>query len=139
MRKRTQARELVLQVLYQIELRGKPDQNIDLASYIPAENADPEINNFVLDLVKGCLEHQASIDEEIKKVSLNWNISRMGVIDRIALRLGVYELLFQPETPPVVAINEAIDLVKKYGDKDSGSFVNGILDKIHQTLKVKDK
>lgn len=132
MRKRTQARELALQTLYQLESNSKkfgPDTH----SFIESQTQDPIIISFVLDLVEGCFTHQPKIDQAIKKIALNWDINRMVMVDRIILRLGVYELMFRSDIPPIVAINEAVDLAKKYGSKDSGAFVNGILDKIHHS------
>ena len=132
MRKRTRARELALQTIYQFELRDNTFDD-EAQTFLQSQNQDPEINDFIQDLIRGYLAHQSEIDQAIKKIALNWDITRMAIIDRIILRLGVYELMFRPDVPPAVAINEAVDLAKKYGDKDSGAFVNGILDKIHHS------
>lgn len=134
MRKRTQARELALQTIYQLELRGDTFSS-EIESFIQSQTQDPAISDFVQDLVQGYLTHQSKLDQPIKKTALNWDITRMGVIDRIILRLGTYELMFRSDIPPIVAINEAVELAKKYGDKDSGAFVNGILDKIHHSQR----
>lgn len=134
MRKRSQAREIALQTVYQLELKGNTFDN-GARDFIKFQAQDPAIITFVEDLLQGYFSQQTQLDQSIKKVALNWSISRMAVIDRIILRLATYELMFRPDIPPVVAINEAVDLAKKYGAKDSGAFVNGILDKIHQSRR----
>ena len=129
MRKRTQARELALQTVYRIELSNE-SFSPEIQSEIESQTQDSTVNEFIFDLIKGYFTHLTELDNAIKKIALNWGINRMGAIDRIILRLGAYELLFRSDIPPAVTINEAIDLAKKYGDKESGAFVNGILDKI---------
>ena len=81
-------------------------------------------------LVLGVLEHRQEIDRLIEKYSENWRLDRMDVIDRSILRMAVFELLYCDEIPPKVTLNEAIELGKRYGSEDSGSFINGILDRI---------
>jgi transcription antitermination factor NusB len=88
-------------------------------------------------LVRGVMKHREEIDRLISKYATNWDIARMAVIDRNILRFATFELLFADDIPPKVSINEAIDIAKRFGDKDSGSFVNGILDKIHKTESKK--
>jgi transcription termination factor NusB len=111
MRKRTQARELALQLMYQLDLRG--DEILDEVMEALAPGAgDPEI------------------DRQIEEVAKNWQLKRMAAIDRNILRLATYELLFREDIPPLVTINEAIDIAKKFSTKNSGPFVNGILDNI---------
>ena len=84
-------------------------------------------------LIGGVLKNLSDLDSLIKKYVKNWEIDRMAVIDRNILRMAVYEMLYQDDIPPNVSINEAIELAKKYGDIDSGKFVNGVLDKIKKT------
>lgn len=133
MRKRTKARECALKILYAIEIaKEKPED----AMTIYWDNSDPEeadVRSYANELVRGVVKNRAKIDELITKHATNWQLERMAVIDKNIMRLAVYELLFSGEIPPKVAINEAIDIAKKYGDKDSGKFVNGILDKISKT------
>ena len=129
MRKRTQARELALQLMYQLDLRG--DEILDEVNAALAPQAgDPEMLDFARELVHGCREKQTEIDRQIEEVAKNWQLKRMAAIDRNILRLATYELLYREDIPPLVTINEAIDIAKKFSTKNSGPFVNGILDNI---------
>jgi transcription antitermination factor NusB len=132
MRKRTQGRELALQLLYQVDLLTK--LAADEQERFLAEHAEgPEVREFARSLVSGVAEHRAEIDTEIEEVAKNWELGRMAIIDRNILRMGVLELCYRSEDiPPKVAINEAVDLAKKYSTKNSSGFVNGILDKIRE-------
>jgi transcription antitermination factor NusB len=129
MKKRTRAREIALQFLYQLDLRGK-DLLDEARGFIRGEERDAETARFALRLVQGTFENKDEIDRMIQAVAQNWNISRMAVVDRNVLRLATYELLHCGDIPPKVAINEAIELGKRYSTQNSGAFINGILDKI---------
>jgi len=129
MKKRTRAREIALQFLYQLDLRGE-DLLEEARSFIRGEERDAETARFALRLVQGAFDHRSEIDKTIQAVAQNWNISRMAVVDRNVLRLATYELLHCEDIPPKVAINEAIELGKRYSTQNSGAFINGILDKI---------
>ena len=129
MRKRTQARELALQLMYQLDLRG--DEILDeVNAALAPPGGDPEMLDFARELVHGCREKQSEIDRQIEEVAKNWQLKRMAAIDRNILRLATYELLYREDIPPLVTINEAIDIAKKFSTKNSGPFVNGILDNI---------
>jgi transcription antitermination factor NusB len=129
MKKRTRAREIALQFLYQLDLRG--DGLLPEAKgFVRGEERDAETVRFALRLVEGTVDHRPEIDKMIQGVAQNWNISRMAVVDRNVLRLATYELLHCDDIPPKVAINEAIELGKRYSTQNSGAFINGILDKI---------
>ena len=129
MRKRTQARELALQLMYQLDLRG--DEILEEVNDSLSPGAgDPEMLDFARELVHGCREKRAEIDRQIEEVAKNWQLKRMAAIDRNILRLATYELLYREDIPPLVTINEAIDIAKKFSTKNSGPFVNGILDNI---------
>jgi transcription antitermination factor NusB len=129
MRKRTQARELALQLLYQLDLRS--DEILpEVEEYLEKGPGDPEILGFAKELLHGWREHRDDIDKKIEEVAKNWQLKRMAAIDRNILRLATYELLFRDDIPPLVTINEAIDIAKKFSTKNSGPFVNGILDNI---------
>jgi N utilization substance protein B len=134
MRKRTFARECALKILYRIEIskESMEDSFLDFWSKT-AEAIDKESHDFAETLVKGVYDNLAAIDAIISKYTDNWDISRMAVIDRNIMRMSLYEILYRDDIPPNVSINEAIELAKKYGDVDSGKFVNGILDKIKKT------
>ncbi len=130
-RKRTRARELALQFLYQWDQRGGEALE-NLPSFIANGDPDPSVKRYARTLIQGVIDNVAAIDAKIIEVAENWDISRMAFVDRNVLRLATYELLYLPDIPPKVAINEAIDLAKKFSTADSGAFVNGILDKIRQ-------
>jgi len=89
---------------------------------------------FADKLIRGVLEHRDALDQRIQQQADNWDIRRMAVVDRNILRLAIYEMLFRDDIPPVVSINEAVDIAKRFSTQDSGKFVNGILDKIKGEL-----
>ena len=134
MRRRTKAREFALQILYQVEVSHEKMEDCleEFWGNIPPES-DPQIDDikaFTQDLVRRVLERLKEIDEEIEKCTEHWKINRMALVDRNILRLGTCELLHFEDIPSKVAINEAIELAKRYGDSESPKFVNGILDKV---------
>ncbi len=133
MRKRTLAREHALKICYQKELTKRQPQQSIRYYWEDQEGVAQEVREFANRLVAGVVEHQDTIDEKVSQYATNWQLKRMAAIDRNILRLGVFELLYASDIPPKVAINEAIELAKKYGDLESSKFVNGILDKIHKT------
>lgn len=135
MRKRTKARELVLHILYQADImKVRPEDLLEgFFASEPHAGQDAAIKEFATDLVKSISDRLANIDEKIAQYATNWQLDRMAIIDRNILRLAGFELLFRDDIPPKVAINEAVELAKKYGDLESGKFVNGILDKINKT------
>lgn len=128
MKKRTRARELALQFLYQADLVKKPAAEAD--DFLRDEERDAETRQFAKRLIQGTLEEREALDVVIQGVAQNWNISRMAVVDRNVLRLATYELLNCKDIPPKVAINEAIEIGKRYSTQNSGAFINGILDRI---------
>jgi N utilization substance protein B len=139
MRKRTKARECALQILYSIDLtKDSPEERMEVF-WKHIEEDDVEIRKFANSLVRCVIENRKAIDAIISKHATNWRIGRMAVIDRNILRFATCELMFMDDIPPKVSINEAIDIAKRYGDKDSGKFVNGILDNIHKTEEKKAK
>lgn len=131
MRKRTQSRELALQLLYQADIRGfEPAATPD--EYLTEQTSDEEVQAFARELFLGCVDHRADLDRRIREVAANWDLARMAVVERNILRIAVFEMTMRSEAPPAVAINEAIDLAKKFGGRESGGFVNGILDKVRE-------
>ena len=129
MKKRTRARELALQFLYQLDLLG--EENAARAEdFAHEEEPDRPTTEFALELIEGTRDYRDRIDQIIRDVAQNWDLERMAVIDRNVLRLATYELLWCADIPPKVSINEAIELGKRYSTKNSGGFINGILDKI---------
>lgn len=131
-RKRTQARELALQALYMIDQR--PELTLGEAEDHVGNSPHPgEVRKYAMRVIEGIMETRKRLDETIQSIAANWEIVRMPVVDRNILRLAAYEILYCEDIPRKVAINEAIDLAKKYSTKESGSFVNGILDKVKKT------
>ncbi len=136
MRKRTQSREYALQILYQVDITGEKCE--DLLKNFWANLADEtgeEVKEFAEQLACGTAGALVEIDQRISDCAVNWKLERMAVIDRNVLRLGCYELLFRSDIPPKVAINEAVELAKKFSCPEAGKFVNGILDKIKSEKK----
>lgn len=129
MKKRTRARELALQALYQLDIQGD-DFAPSIADFLTDEEPDNETVEFALGLVRGVVAEHEELDAAIARVAQNWDIGRMAVVDRNVLRMASYELLFRDEIPPKVSINEAIELGKRFSTKNSGAFINGILDRI---------
>ena len=136
MRKRSKARESVLQILYQIDVTGDPVDAI-LNQYWHTRNRNPEVVDFANEIVKGTIEHLSEIDAIISEHSESWEISKMPIIDRNILRFAIYEILYMDDIPPKVTIDEAVDLANNFGTPNSGKFINGILDKI-MTLNTKN-
>ena len=132
MRRRTQSREWALKILYQSDITGKPPSATIEEFFLNENERDPEVLDFCKRLVSGAEQNLKTIDAKIAEYATNWEFKRIAVIDRNILRLGIFELMFMPDVPPKVTINEAVELAKKYGDLDSGKFVNGILDHIHK-------
>lgn len=135
MRVRTRARELALQFLYQIDAQG-PEYRIRLdpflAEALSGKPGGEEAEEYARRLVDGVLVHLDTIDDLLREAARNWDLERMAVVDRNALRIGCYELLYEDQIPMKVAINEAIELGKRYSTEASGAFINGILDRIRR-------
>ncbi|NQT90337.1 MAG: transcription antitermination factor NusB [Candidatus Omnitrophica bacterium] len=134
MRKRTKARELALQLLYQVDIRKEDAGDLLEGFWQDQKDGTKQIEGSVQEyaniIVNGVLDKIGKIDSIITSYAENWELKRMAVIDRNVMRMACFELLFLDDIPPKVSINEAVNLAKKYGDVDSGKFVNGILDKI---------
>ena len=136
MRKRTFAREVALKILYARDITKEPAEDCCRKYWQENETSDESVKSFSESIVYGVENNLKEVDEVITRHAENWELDRMATIDRNVLRIATYELLCAEEIPPKVAINEAIEMAKKYGDKDSGKFVNGILDKIKNTEKA---
>ncbi len=139
-RKRTQARECALQILYQYEINPEPLPDLFERFWQQEEQtaATKEVRDFAEKLARGTCEHQAEIDKVISQYADNWELHRMAIIDRNIMRFATFELLFASDIPPKVTINEAVNLAKKFSQEESGKFVNGILDKINHTEKPRN-
>jgi N utilization substance protein B len=100
----------------------------------PPTPEDTAVRLFAEPLIRGTIENQVRIDELIRQHARNWELHRIAVVDRNIMRLAIYEMLCREDIPPVVSINEAVDIAKKFSTHDSGKFVNGILDKIRAEI-----
>src|ERR1043165_60299 len=158
MGKRREARERAVQFLFQHDLNRPEDLDRALEQFwesqraaaiaedkggatwgqrieLPPPTADEAaIRLFAEPLIRGALEHRDESDATIKKHAKNWELHRIAAVDRNILRLAIYEMLHRDDIPPVVSINEAVDIAKKFSTQDSGKFVNGILDKVKGEL-----
>jgi N utilization substance protein B len=130
MGRRRKAREVALQFLYQLDLHAATDPMPHETEFWQRHPVDPDTRAFAEALVRGSKQHQATIDQLLAQYAEHWDLERMAVVDRNILRMAVYELLWQPEVPPKAAINEAIEIAKKFGTTESSRFINGVLDRI---------
>jgi transcription antitermination factor NusB len=132
MRKRTKAREYVVQMLYQVDITGGNWQETLESFWQDEDRKDitSELKDFSAELLGGVVQHLQEIDKKISKYAANWQLERMAFVDRNIMRLGCFELLYRADIPPKVTINEAVELAKKYSGLESGKFVNAILDQI---------
>jgi N utilization substance protein B len=133
---RRQAREAALQALYFWEVgRTAPQEAIDsvFAEHLP--DASEPVREFAETLLRGAVASHQEIDGLIEKQSSHWRLERLALIDKSILRLAVWELQHQPETPPAVIVNEALELARTFSGDESVKFINGVLDGIRKTLQ----
>lgn len=135
--KRRDIRIKVMQVLYAHKMSKDPIEKVkkDLITDIK-EQENIDFANLLIDLV---LKHEKLLDEYILGKVVNWELERISVLDKLILKMGIAELLYFPDIPPKVSINEAIDIAKDFCTRNSGKFVNGILDAVHEDLKKENK
>lgn len=155
---RRDARERAVQFLFQCDLNPPEDLETALREFwetqplgskeaepaatnvsSPGETAAPTVKQatlrlFAEELIRGTLAERDAIDRHIERLARNWAVHRMAVMDRNILRLSMYEMQHRRDVPPVVSINEAVEIAKRYSTDDSGKFVNGILDNFRKTL-----
>jgi len=131
--RRRKSREFALQVLYQLNIT-KQDATKAFAQFQENFLPNGEADDFLKRLVLGVAEHYAEFDRLIEQYSEHWRLDRINMIERNILRMALFELLYCEEIPPKVTLNEAIDLGKKYGSEESGSFINGLLDRIQNEV-----
>jgi N utilization substance protein B len=136
MKERREARELALQVLYAVELCPDSDPE-ELIVYLMAERGDPEgAAAYARRLIRSVRKNRDEIDALLGRHSANWELKRMAAVDRNILRVAAAELLFSPDVPFRVVIDEAVEIAKRYGSDDSGKFVNGVIDAVHRARSV---
>lgn len=128
MSKRSKARQVAVQMLYQVDLNPDVDGRM-VRDMISDRLGEETLRDFCWSLFAGTMEHRPQLDERIQQVAENWKLSRMAATDRAILRLGAFELL-HTSTPHGVVIDEAVELAKKFGAGQSSQFVNGILDRL---------
>ena len=126
---RRRARELAMQFLYSFEL-NPGDVGEHLEEFWVMNPVEESLRAFAEALARGTIEHLDEVDVLIRRHTLNWDLERITLIDRTCLRLALYEMLYRDDIPPVVSINEAVDIAKRFSTAESGKFVNGILDKV---------
>jgi transcription antitermination protein NusB len=134
MTRRSRAREVALQLLFQRDLNSLINRAV-LEQFVHDRLRDVTLVAFCLELHDGVVAHQADIDRRLTEAAENWRLVRMAAVDRNILRLGAYELLHTPDTPANVSLNEAIELARRYGSADSPAFVNGVLDRLRPTTQ----
>ena len=122
-------RELALQMLFQMDLGTVQLKDLE-ENFLPNASAPEVAKEMSLELVKNIWDRVSEIDSNLRKFTQHWDLSRMAGVDRNVLRLAAYEILFDAEIPKSVAINEALEIVKRYSTEESSRFVNGILDKL---------
>ena len=134
MGQRRRARECALQMLFQIDMAGGVPAEV-YPHFWKEHEAEIEVKEFAQGLVEGVMREREALDRVIAGSVDNWRIERMAVVDRNILRVAVYELAWLKDTPPVVVLDEAIEVGKKYGSEQSGSFINGILDAVRKRIE----
>ena len=127
MSRRSRAREVALQILFEDEVNPRPTVEAT-KRFVAGRINSPDLEEFCLSLILGVRRNQTELDALLSKTADNWSLARMAATDRNVLRLGAYEILYT-ETPDRAAINEAVELAKRFGSAQSAQFVNGILDK----------
>ena len=130
---RREGREAAIQFLYQRDLNTGANAET-VAEFWELRPAAKKVRDFGMAIAEGVLAHQGDIDERIRQAASNYDLHRIAAVDRNILRMAIFEMLYCPEVPPVVSINEAIEIAKRFGSDESGRFVNGVLDRIRGEL-----
>lgn len=126
--KRRKARECALQMLFQLDISTEKPSAAMLKRFWSGHELDEDLKVFAEEIVKGVYKHREKINQKIRESAKNWSLDRMAAVDRNVIRIAAYEIFFRMDIPASVAINEAIEIAKKFGTDESGAFVNGILD-----------
>lgn len=134
MGERRRGREYALQLLYQLDMAGG-DPEEAARTFWEGKKVPAESRRFAEELVRGTLEHLSEIDALLRQGLEHWRLPRIAAVDRSVLRMAVYEFLWEREIPPIVVIDEAIELAKRFGGDESGLFVNGVLDGIRKRMQ----
>ena len=135
MGKRREGREAAVQLLFHWDMNVRqPLEETDLDAFWQLRTANQPTKEFATRVAAGVIAEQGTIDEKISRYTANYELKRISAVDRNILRVAIYEMLFCNDVPPIVAINEAIDIAKKFGTEESGKFVNGVLDRVKLDL-----
>jgi N utilization substance protein B len=135
MGRRREGREVALQLLFHWDLNVQQSLSAaELELFWEFRPTAPPVRTFATNLLAGVTARQATIDEKITRYTANYELKRIFAVDRNILRMAIYEMLYADDVPPIVAINEAIDIAKKFGTEESGKFVNGVLDRVKLDL-----
>jgi transcription antitermination protein NusB len=135
MGKRREGREAAVQLLFHWDMNVRqPLEKADLDGFWQLRTANQATKEFATRVAAGVIAEQGTIDEKISRYTANYELKRISAVDRNILRVAIYEMLFCNDVPPIVAINEAIDIAKKFGTEESGKFVNGVLDRVKLDL-----
>lgn len=134
MGKRREARELAVQYFYQLDLAPENAGSKSLENFWKLTEPSETARKFAEDLISGMQVQSKELDRLIDQYSQNWKLSRMAAVDRNIIRLALFEMHFRKDIPPVVSINEAVEIAKRFSTDDSGKFVNGLLDRARQDL-----
>lgn len=138
---RRKAREIALSCLYMLEIQTRFEAPCDFEQmvndFLSENKGFVRSEQYVRFLIKGVLDNLKQIDKQIEKASVNWKLTRINRIDRNILRIAVFEMLFCNDVPPQVAIDEAVEIAKKFGCEESSAFINGVLDQIHKQRSEK--
>jgi transcription antitermination factor NusB len=133
--RRRDARELALQLLYELDVRGeRGDPGAVIEAFWQRQAVPEDVRAFAEAIVRGVTAHQEKIDEVITRFAEHWELDRMAVVDRNVLRAGIWELLWAVEVPPKVAINEALEIARRFSTEESTRFINGLLDRVRREL-----
>ena len=135
MASRHQAREFALQMLYQAEVGGMPMPEVIAGFWRHEEPVPDEVRTFATRLAQGAQAARDEVDAILREGIEHWRLERLGAVDRAVLRLAVFEFLHEPETPRIVIIDEAIEVAKRFGGDESGSFINGVLDAVRKAVE----
>ncbi len=128
---RRQSREIALQILFQKEFAPDATARELVENFVASFGIDPNVGQYTTEVISGLSAHWEAVDKALSAASRNWNLHRMALVDLNILRIACFEILWmQPPVPAKVAINEAIELAKKYGSSESPAFINGILDQV---------
>ena len=131
---RRKTRIVALQVLYEAD-SARHDPTLVLERMVEQESLSPSAEAFAHDLVRGVLDNRKEIDDKIAKLAPSWPINQMAILDKNILSMAIYEMIISGETPPKVAINEAVELAKAFGSDSSPKFVNGVLGSVMERPK----